>query len=101
MTHSSEISQNLQTYCINSLGIEYSQNTRKTWNTHFTKLQITCWKIWYKGSRESREPQSKDHVLSVGLPLPISNQTQLEMTGVTHGCMAQSSPYALHPSLLL
>lgn len=40
-----------------------------------------CWKVWCKGSREPHEPQSKDHVLSVGLPLRISNQTQLEMTG--------------------
>lgn len=58
------------------------------------------WKVWGKGSRESHEPQNKDHVLSVGLPLSTSNQTQLEMAGVTHGCISQSSPYTLRPSLL-
>lgn len=88
MTHSSEISQNARISCINSLGAEYARRQGKP-GAHFTKLQVTCWKVWCEGSRESHESHSKDRVLVLGCPLPISNQTQLEMTFVTHCCISQ------------
>lgn len=59
MTHSSEISQNLQISCINSLGAEYSQKTRKTWSMFYKTADNVLEVLVIREAGTSMSPKAK------------------------------------------